>query len=63
MFDKVIRLITSWHREQIMLVAKQGADLITWSRGKVAFILVGMGSLGGSDVLPWAASVMILDRG
>jgi phosphatidylglycerophosphate synthase len=44
-----------------MLVAKQVADLITWSRGILAFALAGLGFLAGSEALPLAACVMILD--
>jgi hypothetical protein len=44
-----------------MLVAKQVADLITFSRGLMAFILAGLGLLVGKDALPMAAWVMIAD--
>jgi hypothetical protein len=44
-----------------MLVAKQVADLITFSRGLMAFLLAGLGLLVGSDALPLAAWVMIAD--
>jgi phosphatidylglycerophosphate synthase len=44
-----------------MLVAKQIADLITFSRGLMAFILAGLGLLVGKDALPMAAWVMIAD--
>jgi hypothetical protein len=44
-----------------MLVAKQVADLITWSRGFMAFILAGIGLLEGKDALPFAAGLMIMD--
>jgi hypothetical protein len=44
-----------------MLVAKQVADLITFSRGMMAFILAGLGLLIGKDALPMAAWLMIAD--
>jgi phosphatidylglycerophosphate synthase len=44
-----------------MLVAKQVADLITYSRGMMAFILAGLGLLIGKDALPLAAWLMIAD--
>ncbi|NJD59527.1 MAG: hypothetical protein C3F13_01830 [Anaerolineales bacterium] len=44
-----------------MLVAKQVADLITLSRGVLAFVLTGLGFLAGSEALPLAAGLMILD--
>jgi hypothetical protein len=44
-----------------MLVAKQVADLITISRGLMAFFLVGLGFLGGKEALPMAAWVMFAD--
>jgi phosphatidylglycerophosphate synthase len=44
-----------------MLVAKQIADLITFSRGLMAFILAGLGLLVGKDALPMVAWVMIAD--
>ena len=37
-----------------MLVAKQVADLITFSRGLMAFILAGLGLLVGKEALPLA---------
>jgi phosphatidylglycerophosphate synthase len=44
-----------------MLVAKQVADIITFSRGVMAFILAGLGLLVGKDALPMAAGLMIAD--
>ena len=44
-----------------MLVAKQVADLITFSRVVMAFVLAGLGLLVGKDALPLAAWVMIAD--
>jgi hypothetical protein len=44
-----------------MLVAKQVADLITLSRGLMAFILAGLGLLVGRAALPLAAWLMIAD--
>ena len=44
-----------------MLVAKQVADLITFSRGLMAFILAGLGMLVGKEALPVVAWVMIAD--
>jgi hypothetical protein len=44
-----------------MLVAKQVADLITFSRGMMAFVLAGLGLLIGRDALPLVAWVMIAD--
>jgi hypothetical protein len=44
-----------------MLVAKQVADLITFSRGLLAFFLAGLGLLVGKEALPLAAWVMIAD--
>lgn len=44
-----------------MLVAKQVADMITFSRGMMAFILAGLGLLVGKDALALAAWVMIAD--
>jgi hypothetical protein len=44
-----------------MLVAKQVADLITFSRGVLAFVLAGLGMLIGKDALPLAAWLMIAD--
>jgi hypothetical protein len=44
-----------------MLVAKQVADLITFSRGLMAIILAGLGLLVGKDALPLAAWLMIAD--
>jgi phosphatidylglycerophosphate synthase len=44
-----------------MLVAKQVADLITFSRGLMAFVLAGLGLLIGKDALPLAAWLMIAD--
>jgi len=44
-----------------MLVAKQVADLITLSRGLLAFVLAGLGLIIGRDALPLAAGVMIAD--
>jgi phosphatidylglycerophosphate synthase len=44
-----------------MLVAKQVADLITLSRGLMAFILAGLGFLGGQEALPLVACVMLAD--
>jgi hypothetical protein len=44
-----------------MLVAKQVADIITFSRGILAFILAGLGLLVGKEALPMAAGVMIAD--
>jgi phosphatidylglycerophosphate synthase len=44
-----------------MLVAKQVADLITFSRGLMAFFLAGLGLLVGKQSLPLAAWVMIAD--
>jgi len=44
-----------------VLVAKQVADLITFSRGLMAFILAGLGMLVGKEALPVVAWVMIAD--
>jgi cardiolipin synthase (CMP-forming) len=44
-----------------MLAAKQVADLITLSRGLMAFVLAGLGLLLGQDALPLAAVMMIAD--
>jgi phosphatidylglycerophosphate synthase len=44
-----------------MLVAKQVADLITYSRGLMAFILAGLGLLLGKEALPLAAWLMVAD--
>ena len=44
-----------------MLVAKQVADLITFSRALMAFILAGLGMLVGKEALPVVAWVMIAD--
>ena len=44
-----------------MLVAKQVADLITFSRGLMALILAGLGMLVGKEALPVVAWVMIAD--
>jgi phosphatidylglycerophosphate synthase len=44
-----------------MLVAKQVADLITLSRGLMAFILAGLGLPVGRAALPLAAWLMIAD--
>jgi hypothetical protein len=44
-----------------MLVAKQVADLITFSRGLMSFILAGLGLLAGKDTLPLVAWIMIAD--
>jgi hypothetical protein len=44
-----------------MLVAKQVADLITFSRGLMALILAGLGLLVGKEALPVAAWLMIAD--
>jgi phosphatidylglycerophosphate synthase len=44
-----------------MLVAKQVADLLTYSRGMMAFILAGLGLLAGPEALPLVACLMITD--
>jgi phosphatidylglycerophosphate synthase len=44
-----------------MLVAKQVADLITFSRGLMAFVLAGLGLLIGEEALPLTAWLMIAD--
>ena len=44
-----------------MLVAKQVADLITYSRGLMALVLAGLGLLVGKDALPLTAWVMFAD--
>ena len=44
-----------------MLVAKQVADLITYSRGLMALVLAGSGLLVGKDALPLTAWVMFAD--
>ncbi len=44
-----------------MLVAKQVADLLTLSRGVMAFFLGGLGLLVGPAALPLVASLMIVD--
>src|SRR4030043_2026643 len=44
-----------------MLVAKQVADLITLSRGLLAFVLAAMGTFGGRDALPMVAWIMLAD--
>jgi hypothetical protein len=44
-----------------MLVAKQVADIITFGRGLMAFILAGLGLLVGDEALPMAAGIMIAD--
>jgi len=44
-----------------MLIAKQVADLITMSRGFIAFFLAGLGLFAGREELPLAACVMIAD--
>lgn len=47
--------------EDSMLVAKQVADLITYGRGLMAFVLAGLGLFLGKEALPMAAWVMIAD--
>jgi phosphatidylglycerophosphate synthase len=44
-----------------MLVAKQVADLITLSRGLLAFVLSGLGFLAGKEAIPLAACLLIFD--
>jgi phosphatidylglycerophosphate synthase len=44
-----------------MLVAKQVADVITFSRGLMAFVLAGLGLWTGKEALPMAAWIMIAD--
>jgi cardiolipin synthase len=44
-----------------MIVAKQVADLLTLSRGMLAFILAGLGLLAGPEALPLVSCLMIMD--
>jgi hypothetical protein len=44
-----------------MLVAKQVADLLTYSRGLMAFLIAGLGILLGPQALPLVACIMIAD--
>ncbi len=44
-----------------MLVAKRVADLLTFSRGLMAFLLAGLGLLVGPEALALVACVIIAD--
>jgi hypothetical protein len=61
--DKVYQteLLTCGLTGTAMLVAKQVADLLTYSRGLMALLIAGLGFIGGPQALPLVACLMVTD--